>query len=800
MKTSIRWLQNYIDIPWEAAELAERLTLAGLEVEGIERLGELPPTVVVGEILTRATHPNADRLSICTVGTGAATPLQVVCGAPNCDAGQKIACALVGTELRGVTIRKAKIRGVESFGMICAEDELGLSNDHSGIVVLPASAPVGVPVSAVLGTDTVIDWEVTPNRCDWNSHVGIAREIAAVSGTLAQFRLPATTWREAVGVRLDELTAVEVLAPDLCPRYIARLIRNVRIGPSPEWLQKALKAVGIRPINNVVDITNYVMMECGQPLHAFDYELLEGRRIVVRRARPGDHMVTLDGTERPLTPETLLICDGARAVALAGIMGGANSVIRNETTTVLLESACFEPACIRATSRRVGLSSESSYRFERGIDIEMTEWASRRAAALMSELAGGEVVPDRLDLYSRPYQPAEVTARFERIDSLIGVPIAPAAVRGFLENLGLEVTSLTAETISTRIPAWRRTDLTREVDLIEEVARLYGLNNIVGSAPAAQLGGKRADDCYYPIEAARAQLRALGLDETMTYSFVHPHAAVLCSGVLECQLVRPLNPISAELGAMRPTLIPGVLATAAHNIARGLDDLAFFELGRVLVHDPALPEERLQIAIVMTGRAQPGRFGDEKKRELDLFDLKGVLEGWFAARRLSPTCAAVASHPAFRDGACGSLELAGEPVAVFGQVCEELTRDMRLKSPLFMALIEFDRVRACAPSPMTYRPLPQFPAVARDISFVVDSKVTHRQIVETIAALRLPLVEAIELFDIYQDEKTLGQGRISMAYTVTYRDPQQTLTDKDVNSVHEQVRTHLAATLGAELR
>lgn len=799
MKTSIRWLQNYIDIPWEAAELAERLTLAGLEVEGIERLGVLPPTVVVGEILERSAHPNADRLSVCTVGVGAAAPLQVVCGAPNCDAGQKIACALIGTELPGLTIRKAKIRGVESFGMICAADELGLSTDHSGIVILPVTAPVGVPVATVLGTDTVIDWEVTPNRCDWNSHLGIAREIAAVSGTLDRFRLPATTWREADGAGLSELTSVEVLAPDLCPRYIARIIRNVRIGPSPEWLQQALKAVGIRPINNVVDITNYVMMECGQPLHAFDYELLDGHRIVVRRARPGDHLVTLDGQERALTPETLLICDGARAVALAGIMGGANSIIRDETTTVLLESACFDPACIRATSRRVGLSSESSYRFERGIDIEMTAWASRRAAALISELAGGEVVADGLDLYARPYQPTEVTARFQRINALIGVPIAPATVRGFLENLGLEVKSQTADTLTVLVPAWRRTDLLREADLIEEVARLFGLNNLPGSTPTALVGGPRAADCYYPIEAARAQLRALGLDETMTYSFVHPHAASRCTGVLECQLVRPLNPISAELGAMRPSLIPGVLASAAHNIARGLDDLAFFELGRVLVHDPALPEERLQIAVVMTGRAQPERFGEEKKRELDLFDLKGVLEGWFSARRLSPTCAA-ATHPAFREGTCGNLALNDEPVAVFGQVCAELTQEMRLKSPLFMALIEFDRVQAHAPSPMTYRPLPQFPAVARDISFVVSSQVTHRQIVEAIAALRLPLVAAVELFDIYQDEKTLGPGRVSMAYTVTYRDRQQTLTDKDVNSVHEQVRTHLAAALGVELR
>jgi phenylalanyl-tRNA synthetase beta chain len=799
MKTSIQWLANYIDMPWGPDELAERLTLAGLEVEGIERLGVLPDTVVVGQILRREPHPDADRLSVLSVSTGGEAPLQIVCGAPNCAAGLKVACALVGTELPGMAIRKAKIRGVESFGMVCAEDELGLGDDHTGILVLPAEAPLGATVASVLGSDVVIDWEVTPNRPDLNSHVGIAREIAAVSGTYAGLRLPSTAARQAAGVSCRDLSAVEVLAPDLCPRYIARIIRNVRIGPSPTWMQRALQAVGIRAINNVVDVTNYVMMECGQPLHAFDHELLDGHRIVVRCARPGDRMVTLDDIERPLTPETLLICDGSRAVALAGVMGGANSIIRNETTTVLLESACFDPACIRATSRRTGLSSESSYRFERGIDLEMTEWASRRAAALIAELAGGEVVPHSIDVYSRPYRPIEVTARFQRLDALLGVSVPPGTVRSYLENLGLEVTTQTAEAITVRIPSWRRADLLREADLIEEVARLYGLNNIPGIPAPALVGGPRSADCYYAIEEARAQLRAVGLDETMTYSFVNPQAATLCSGVEEAQLVRPVNALSAELGAMRPTLIPGVLATAAHNIARGNDDLAFFELGRVIVHAPPLPEERLQIAIVMSGRAHPERFGEEKKRPADLFDLKGVLESWFAARRLTPVCEP-ATHPAFRRGTCGSLSVGGEVLALFGQACEDLTRDIRLKWPLFLALVELDRVRVQAAAPMTYRALPLFPAVARDISFVTNSQVTHRQVVEAILGLRLPLVEKVELFDIYEDEKTLGRGRTSMAYTVVYRDPQQTLTDDGVNALHERVRQHLVTALGAELR
>lgn len=798
MKTSVNWLKSYVDMPWTTPELAERLTLAGLEVEGIETLGAVPETVVVGQILSREPHPNADRLSVCRVEVGAPEPLQVVCGAPNCDAGLKVACALVGTALSGMTIRKAKIRGVESSGMLCAEDELGLGEGHEGILVLPADAPIGVPVVGVIGSDAVIDWEVTPNRTDWNSHLGIAREIAAVAGQGQALRLPSTAC-PAAGPGIEALAAVDVQAPELCPRYVARMVRNVRIGPSPEWLQRALKAVGVRPINNVVDITNFVMMECGQPLHAFDYELLEGHRIVVRRAQPGERMVTLDDIERGLTPEDLLICDGARPVALAGVMGGANSVIRDETQTVLLESACFAPSAIRATSRRVGLSSESSYRFERGVDAALCDWASRRAIALICELAGGVAVEGCIDAYPQPARPAEVTARFARIEALIGIPIPPETVVRLLTSLGMEVVAQSAETLTVRIPSWRRSDLLREADLIEEVARLYGLNNIPSAASPAILGGLRSTDRYYAAEAARAQLRALGLNETMTYSFVNPQAAVRSTGVSAGQLVAPVNPLSAELGAMRPSLVPGVLATAAHNLARGQADLACFEMGRVFIQDEALPEERQQIAVVMTGRASPERYGDEKKRLLDFYDLKGVLEGWFAARRLSPVFAP-AEHAAFRSGTGAAVSLSGEVVAWLGEASADLTAGLRLQAPLWLALIEFDRVCLQTPPPAVSRPLPQFPSVERDVSFVAPAGLSHRQVLEAIAALRLPLVERVELFDIYADEAALGPGRQSMAYNVVYRDPTQTLTDKVVNDLHETLRNHLASSLGAELR
>ncbi|MBT3288205.1 MAG: phenylalanine--tRNA ligase subunit beta [Victivallales bacterium] len=800
MKTSIKWLENYIDIDWEPAEMAERLTMAGLEVEGIESTCDVPETVVVAEILDRQPHPDADTLSVCSVNVGEEAPLQIVCGAPNCDAGKKVPCARIGTVLgEKFKIKKSKIRGVVSFGMLCAADELGLGGAHSGLLELPADAPVGEPVIGSLASaDTVIDWEVTPNRPDWLCHIGIAREIAAVTGTLAAFRLPDVSFCEASDAKVADMASVEVLDAELCPRYTVRVIRNITIAPSPEWLQEALRAVGLRPINNVVDITNYVMMECGQPLHAFDYEFLAGRRIVVRRAAAGEKITTLDEVERELTCDNLLICDGEKGVALAGVMGGLASEIRDTTTTVLLESAVFHASNIRATSRDLGVSSDSSHRFERGVGLDMCEFASRRAAALIAELGGGEVVAGVIDAYPKPYTPHTVTARFAKINSLIGVDIPRETVRQQMLNLGLTVSEMTEETINVSIPSFRH-DLEREADIVEEVARLFGLENIPAAMPVALSGGPREADGFYPLEESRAQLRGLGLQETMTYSFINPEAATKCTGVTDEQLIKPVNPLSIELGTLRPSLIPAMIASTAHNIAHNIDDLAIFEQGRVLVNAPGLPEERNQIGIVMTGRVQPERYGDEKAVAVDLYDLKGVLEGWFEARRLTAVCAA-AEHPSLVPGLTAAFEIDGQQVAVFGQVCEELTQDMRLKHPVFMAVIELDRVLACAERPRIYEPLPQFPATTRDIAILADAGLENQAVVDAVFSLRLPLIERVELFDIYEDEKALGAGKKSLAYSVVYRDARATLTDKKVNKLHEKVRQHLVKTLGVELR
>lgn len=800
MKTSIEWLKRYVDIPWPAGELAERLTMAGLEVEGIECLGTVPAEVIVAEILSREPHPNADRLSVCRVDAGPLGNLQIVCGAPNCDAGMKVPLAPVGTELGpGFRIKKAKIRGVASEGMLCAEDELGISDSHDGLLEFPADTPAGKPVQDIVRSDTVIDWEVTPNRPDWLCHIGIAREIAAVQGGGARLRLPEIGEAALADQDIQTMTSVRVSAPDLCPRYIARVITGVKIAPSPEWMQRALKAVGLRPINNVVDITNFVLLECGQPLHAFDYAKLAEHRIEVRRAMPGEKIVTLDGDEHELNEDNLLICDGEKGVALAGIMGGENSEISADTSTVLLESAYFNPSNIRASSRNLGISSDSSYRFERGIDIEMTEYASRRAAGLMCELAGGRLVPGVIDAYADPYRAPSVTARLERIRMLIGVDIPGEVIADFLDRLGLTVTRLDSETVTVSVPSYRR-DIGREVDITEEIARLYGLNNIPGANANALLGGMRSKDCYYPIQQAREELLGLGLDETMTYSFVNPDAAVRDTGIGPDQLVCPTNPISNELGAMRPTLIPGLLQTAAHNIARNQIDLHFFEMGRIIVHAPGFPEERQQVGIILSGRRNPERFGREKEEIIDFFDIKGVLDGWLEARGYRSSVCRPAEHPAFTPGRCAMLKVGDREVAVLGRVADSLTGDMRLRHPLFMALVEFNELSALPVPDGLYRPLPQFPAVVRDISLVADAGLSNREILEVIEAMHIDILERVELFDIYEDENALGRGRKSLAYSVTYRDPGKTLTDTRVNAIHEQVRVGLAKSLPIELR
>ncbi|NOY80029.1 MAG: phenylalanine--tRNA ligase subunit beta [Kiritimatiellaeota bacterium] len=801
MKTSVQWLKEYTDIPWPPDELAERLTLAGLEVEGVEQFGRPPAGVVVGEILERRPHPSADRLSICRVDVGAGDPVQVVCGAPNCDAGVKAPFAPVGVRFSdGTRIKKAKLRGVVSFGMLCSARELGLGADHTGILHLAAEHEPGTPLARLFPGDTVIDWEVTPNRPDWLSHVGIAREIAAVADAPESFQLPGLPAAATCDQAAADLTAVDIQAPDLCPRYIARVIRNVTVGPSPEWMQKRLEAVGVRPINNVVDVTNYVLMECGQPLHAFDWELLGEHRIVVRRARPGEHLTTLDGNEHELTDADLLIADADKGVALAGVMGGENSEISESTRTVLLESAAFLPRSIRATAKRHGLSTEASHRFERGVGLDMVEFASGRAATLIAELGGGEVLDGAVDAFPGQPGPRLVTCRFARVNRLLGTDLSADRITRCFVRLGLPIHEQNAEAVTIRTPSFRL-DLEREADLIEEVARMHGLENISAKAAPAVVGGPRSADAYYPLEQARTELRGLGLDEIMNYSLLSVAEATRGTGVVEDELIHLANPLSAELACLRPSLLPGLLETVARNAARQEPNLALFELGRVAVQRPGTPEERYQVGIGLTGRPHPERYGEERTRTYDFYDLKGLIESWLEQRRIAGLLCRVARHPAFASTECAEFATgSGQTLAVLGRVAPEFTADMRLTSPLYVALVEMSALFEIAAPPLRYVPLPQFPATVRDISMLAPTELTHGEIDATLRELAPEWLEHIELFDVFEDAAALGEGRKSLAYSLTYRSLKRTLTDEQVNRAHEKLKAALAARLPVQFR
>jgi phenylalanyl-tRNA synthetase beta chain len=620
MKVTLNWLKQYVEFDWTAEELAERLTMLGIEVEGVQKLGGEFEGVVVAQVITKDKHPNADKLTVCRVNDGKGER-QIVCGAQNFKAGDKVPLILPGSTLPAkpgeapFTIKVGKIRGVESHGMMCSPQELGLGDTVEGLLILREDATVGQPFAEYLGrtgSDVVYDLEITPNRPDLNSVIGIAREISAVTGN--PLKLPQIKLAEA-GSRAEELVAVRIENAELCPRYTARVVRGVKIAPSPDWLRSALEKVGIRSISNVVDVTNYVMLETGQPLHAFDYHLLQSRAgvppareagvspadnhatrnahrasrptIVIRRAGDGEKFMTLDGQERTLTSQMLLIADETKAVALAGVMGGQNSEINLNTADVLIESAFFKPQNIRATSKKLELRTESSYRFERGADIGICDWASQCAAQLILETAGGTLAQGVVDAYPKPFTPRQITLRHSQTDAVLGIAVPMEQQIESLQRLGLEIDTASGIASSTdagmphttvfRVPSFR-VDLKREIDLIEEVARLYGVDKIPATAPRGAIGSNPYDAVHDQLGEARRILTGLGLFEAQGQTLISDAAGKLMAGE---SLVALSNPLSSDMNVLRPSLLPGLLDALRHNLSHKTYDVALFEVGRV---------------------------------------------------------------------------------------------------------------------------------------------------------------------------------------------------------------------------
>ncbi|MGO8925896.1 MAG: phenylalanine--tRNA ligase subunit beta [Limisphaerales bacterium] len=817
MKVTFNWLKQYVEFDWSPEALAERLTMIGIEVEGVVKLGGELDGVVVAQVITKDKHPNADKLTVCRVNYGKGER-QIVCGAQNFKAGDKVPLIFPGYSLPGkpgeppFTIKVGKIRGVESHGMMCSPQELGLGDLVEGLLILREDAKVGQPFAEYLGrtgSDVVYDLEITPNRPDLNSVIGIAREISAVTGN--PLKLPSIKLTEA-GSRVEELVAVRIEDAELCPRYTARVVRGVKIAPSPDWLKSTLEKVGIRSINNVVDVTNYVMLEVGQPLHAFDYHLLAKASgssrpaIVIRRAAEGEKFMTLDGQKRTLTSQMLLIADETKAVALAGVMGGQNSEINLNTADVLIESACFKPQNIRATSKRLELRTESSYRYERGADIGICDWASQRAAQLILETAGGTLAQGLVDAYPKAFEPKQIALRHTQTDAVLGIAVPTEQQIEYLQRLGLEIATAAGIGPSTgmrmphttifRVPTFR-VDLKREIDLIEEVARLYGVDKILATAPRGAVGSNPYDAVHDQLADARRILTGLGLFEAQGQTLISDTAARLMAGDA---LVPLSNPLSSDMNVLRPSLLPGLLDALRHNLSHKSYDVALFEVGRVFTNVEGQRREERRVAIVLTGQRNPLFWsGNDREAKSDIYDLKGMLEefleqfglrGLTYVRRSDPTALLLES---------ATVHLGRFQLGEFGQLLPPLARQYDLRDAVLLAELNLDLLLARRNPTKSFRPLPAFPAIRRDVAMILPEATTHEAVLQVVKQAKPANLETTELFDVFRGKK-VPPGQKSMAYAFTYRRAERTLTDAEVNAAHEKLVVQLKQRLQAIVR
>ena len=796
MKVPVSWLSELVKVDADLEGLADRLTFAGLEVEAIETVGSDFAGVVAGRVSAVEPHPNADKLRLCTVEFGEAEPMRVVCGAPNVSVGGVYPFAPVGTTLPGgFTLKKAKIRGEVSMGMLCAKDELGLGEDHSGLLELDGEAAPGTPFVELWGApETVIELEITPNRPDCLSMVGVAREMAVLSGEA--LRLP------EVALSVGASSALQVAVEDtvLCPRYTVRVIEGVKVGPSPEWMQARLEAVGIRPINNVVDITNYVMLEMGHPLHAFDARSLAGNTMEVRRAQRGEKFVTLDGVERELAEDMLVIADGEKATALAGVMGGANSEIVADTVDVVLEAACFESASIRSTAKRLGLHTDSSYRFQRGVCVESVAAASDRAAALMVELAGAERCSALVDAYAEPWRAVEVAVEWGRIARRIGAPVAVEEMRAILGSLEMEIREDDGERAVVVPPAFRM-DVTREIDVVEEVARIYGMDRIPERSPVAQLVEGTSDGRTRAVDELRGRLQGLGVSEILNYTLVSD--GLLDRFDEENRRAREAlpHPISEDQSVLRTSLIPQLVESMGRNQARQIDEVCFYELGRVFNRkgDVLVQEERVSIGLMgPVGRSPLAKRAPVEPEEAFVW-LKGLVEQLLEAQGLRAVSFVVADAAPFEAGQVLWVMNGDVMVGELGLVRSEIREEYRLGGPVAVAELSLDGLLAEAERIDSAQEIPVYPSMGRDLALVVDLDVTHEAVIAWVAKAKPKDLERVELFDIYTG-KGMEKGKKSLAYHFVYRSPTQTLTDKKVNKVHQQLMDLLCRELPATIR
>ncbi|MBR7119837.1 MAG: phenylalanine--tRNA ligase subunit beta [Lentisphaeria bacterium] len=800
MDISRKWLSDYVALDCDDATLCHKLTMAGIEVEAVENNSTVPEGVVAAKIVDRQVHPNSDHLSVCQVNDGKNT-IQIVCGAPNCDAGKIVPLATIGTVFTtpegDFKIKKSKLRGVESNGMMCSASELGISDDNSGLMILPEDTVIGTPVKSLYPGDTFIELEVTPNRPDCLSMWGVARDVSCLLDVEPKF--PEITV-PACDTEIADLVTVE--AKELCPRYIGRVIENVKIGPSPAWLVERLESIGLRSINNVVDVTNFVMLELGHPLHAFDRDKLEGKRVVVRRAVEGEKITILDGRTIELKNEHLVIADAAKPMALAGIMGGEFSGVTGDTVNILLESAVFNPSNIRSSSRRLGVSTDASYRYERGVDYDMADAASDRAVQLILEVAGGTLASAKMDVNTG--RPAEnvIVCRFEKIRNLIGSGVSNERIVEILTKLHLKVSDITAEGCKVTAPLFRL-DLTREADLAEEVARIDGLEKVPQIAVNGKICHPASEDAYAKVQNLREMAVSLGLYECVTYSITGVPQALTDSRFEESDLIKLDNPLNPDSSVMRPSLFGGMLNVAERNITRGNRNLRLFELDKVFcANAEKYPEERDELIMLLTGKRYADRYSEDFALEYDFYDMKGAVEDLMEMLGVSKyRFTRLDDDKRFKSGNAVAVDIYGRRAGVFGEVNNALTSGWRHTSKVFVALFEAQSLYdASVKASRNFKALAQYPATSRDVAMLVPEDMENGKIIEFIRKRNLANLESVRLFDIYCGKELAEQNKKSMAYELVFRHSERTLTDNEVNSAMDKLRKALESDLKVELR
>jgi phenylalanyl-tRNA synthetase beta chain len=802
MKVSLSWLQSYVEIQMDVEALANMLTMAGLEVDAVYDRYDFLSTVLVGQITSIGPHPKADKLKLCDVQAGEQC-YRVVCGAPNAATGLRAPLALPGTELiDGTILSEGKIRGEISQGMLCSEVELGLGSDSSGLMELDNARKDGMPLNEALGlSDAVLEIDLTPNRPDCLSVLGIAREIAGYQGQTIKrpdLQLPQTEGD------INDYTSVTIEAPSHCPRYTARLIEDLKVQPSPFWLQDRLLSVGLRPINNLVDITNFVMMETGQPLHAFDFDQLAEHRIVVRTAEPGEIFTTLDEKERTMNEETLMICDGEKAVGIGGVMGGMNSEIQEATTRVLLESAYFDPVSIRKTAKSLGLNTDAAHRFERGVDPHGTLFALNRAAALLASLGQGRLIGGTIDVQSDLPQPKVIDLKVDAANRLLGTDLDQKAMADLLTAIEFKVDYPDERSLTVHPPSFR-VDVIRPEDLMEEIARCHGYNNIPTTFPSIPAVSREAHPLLHQRQRIREHLKGIGFTETINYSFIH------CDSCDRLQMpeddprrrqVAILNPLTEDQSVLRTTLVPGLLETMGRNLARQSKTLKLFETGKVFVDQGKgkLPQETEILAGLWTGdRFAPGWHSNTVG--CDFYDLKGVVESLLAELKTPeaqftrlPPDQCIYTQP----GATALIQIDDRRIGTIGQVRRAVLNAYDLKQIAFVFEIDVEQLIEFIPDIVQARPLPKYPSTARDATLIVDQGIEADHLLAQIRAMDQPLVEEARLFDVFQGEP-IAQDRKSVSLRIIYRSATQTLEDDKVNQIHKKITDQLIQQFKADL-